>query len=156
MFLTNHNSASPIATLNSIGRLTPAAAATTPDPPSAQFSLFVSERDGETLRLIANNGELRIPGLRAALIPLAGDRFRNPSGDLFFMSQDEFELKSMEGQTTRYRRAQPFAPARGGDSACPRSLNRFTSAPSLRPRSLSQADADARRGRRLPHSSAGR
>jgi hypothetical protein len=48
------------------------------------------------------------------------DRFRYPSGDLSFRSQDEFELnflsqdelelKSMEGKTTRYRRAQPFAP----------------------------------------------
>ena len=49
-----------------------------------------------------------------------GARFRNPRGELFFMSQDEFELhfltqnqfelKSMEGQTTRYARAQPDAP----------------------------------------------
>ena len=87
---------------------------------SGKAGLFVSERTGEPLRLIVNNGELRIPGLRAALIPVTKERFRNPSGDLFFMSQDEFELnflsqdefelKTMEGQTTRYRRAQPFAP----------------------------------------------
>ena len=48
------------------------------------------------------------------------NRLRSPRRDLFFMSQDEFELhflsqdefelKFMEGQTTRYRRAQPFAP----------------------------------------------
>ncbi|HEX5709187.1 MAG TPA: serine hydrolase domain-containing protein, partial [Pyrinomonadaceae bacterium] len=87
---------------------------------SSKAGLFVSERTGDTLRLIVNNGELRIPGLRAALVPVTKDRFRNPSGDLQFMSQDEFELnflsqdefklKSMEGQTTRYRRAQTFAP----------------------------------------------
>jgi CubicO group peptidase (beta-lactamase class C family) len=87
---------------------------------NSKAGLFVGERTGEPLRLIVNNGELRIPGARAALKPVTKDRFRNPSGDLFFMSQDEFELhflspdefelKSMEGQTTRYRRAQPFAP----------------------------------------------
>jgi hypothetical protein len=48
------------------------------------------------------------------------DRFRNPRGSLFFMSGDKFELnflspdafelKSMEGNMTRYRRAQPYAP----------------------------------------------
>ncbi|HLL71867.1 MAG TPA: serine hydrolase domain-containing protein, partial [Pyrinomonadaceae bacterium] len=87
---------------------------------NSKAGLFVSERTGETLRLVVNNGKLQIPGLRSALIPLTKDRFRNPSGELSFMSQDEFELnflsqdefelKSMEGQTTRYARAQPFAP----------------------------------------------
>jgi CubicO group peptidase (beta-lactamase class C family) len=87
---------------------------------NSKAGLFVSERTGETLRLVVNNGKLQIPGLRSALIPVTKERFRNPSGDLQFMSQDEFvlnflsqdefELKSMEGQTTRYRRAQPFAP----------------------------------------------
>ncbi|HEV2802806.1 MAG TPA: serine hydrolase domain-containing protein [Pyrinomonadaceae bacterium] len=87
---------------------------------NSKAGLFVGERNGDTLRLVVNNGVLRIPGLRSALVPVAKDRFRNPSGDLSFMSQDEFELnflsqdefelKSMEGQTTRYRRAQPFAP----------------------------------------------
>jgi CubicO group peptidase (beta-lactamase class C family) len=86
---------------------------------NSKAGLFVSERTGEPLRLIVNNGRLGIPGLRAALIPVTKDRFRNPSGDLSFMSQDEFELhflsqdefelRSMEGQTKRYRRAQPFA-----------------------------------------------
>jgi CubicO group peptidase (beta-lactamase class C family) len=87
---------------------------------NSKAGLFVSERTGDPLLVMANKGELRIPGLRAALIPVTKDRFRNPGGDLFFMSQDEFELhflsqdefelKSMEGRTTRYRRAQPFAP----------------------------------------------
>jgi CubicO group peptidase (beta-lactamase class C family) len=87
---------------------------------NSKAGLFVNERTGETLRLVVNNAKLQIPGLRAALIPVTKDRFRNPTGDLQFMSQDEFELnflsqdefelKSMEGQTTRYRRAQPYAP----------------------------------------------
>jgi hypothetical protein len=88
---------------------------------NSKAGLFVSERTGDPLLLLVNKGELRIPGLRTALVPVTKDRFRNPSGELFFMSQDEFELnflsqdqfelRSMEGQTTRYRRAQPFAPA---------------------------------------------
>jgi CubicO group peptidase (beta-lactamase class C family) len=85
----------------------------------SKAGLFVNELNGEPLLLVVNNGELRIPG-GPALTAVTRDRFRNPSGDLFFMSQDEFELnflsqdqfelKSMEGKTTRYRRAQPFAP----------------------------------------------
>ena len=87
---------------------------------SGKAGLFVSEGTGELLRLVVNKDELRIPGARAALIPVTRDRFRNPPGDLYFRSQDEFELsflspdefelKSMEGKTTRYRRAQPYAP----------------------------------------------
>ena len=92
---------------------------------NTKAGLFISERTGEPLRLIVNNGKLQIPG-GGPLMAVAknvgdvGDRFRNPRGDLFFMSQDEFELnflsqdqlelKSMEGQTTRYTRAQAYAP----------------------------------------------
>jgi hypothetical protein len=86
---------------------------------NTKAGLFVSERTGELLRLIVNNGKLQIVG-GGPLMAVASDRFRNPRGDLFFMSQDEFELhflsqdefelKSMEGQTTRYARAQPYAP----------------------------------------------
>ena len=60
---------------------------------------------------------------------MAEDRFRNLSGTLGFMSQDEFELhflspdefelKSMEAETTRYLRAEPFAPS-------PADLNAFS------------------------------
>jgi CubicO group peptidase (beta-lactamase class C family) len=87
---------------------------------SGKAGLFVSERNGDALRLVVNGGELRIPGLRSALMPVGKDRFRNPGGDLSFMSQDEFELqfvsadrfdlKSMEGTVTSYRRAEPYAP----------------------------------------------
>ena len=36
---------------------------------------------------------------------MSGDQF-----ELQFVSNDQIELKSMEGKTTRYRRAQPYAP----------------------------------------------
>jgi hypothetical protein len=81
--------------------------------------LFFNQSTGEPLRLAANNGRLGIAG-GPTLVTVTRDRFRNPRGSLSFMSQDEFELhfqsddqfelKSMEGQTTRYRRAQPYAP----------------------------------------------
>lgn len=86
---------------------------------SGRAGLFFNERTGEALRLGVDKGRLRVLD-GPALDALAGDRFRNPRGALFFMSQDEFELhflsadefelKSMEGRTTRYRRARPFAP----------------------------------------------
>ena len=81
--------------------------------------LFFSEPTGEPLRLVVNGGRLRVAG-GPPLVALAGDRFRNPRGVLSFMSQDEFELRfvsrdqlelrSMEGRTTRYRRARAYAP----------------------------------------------
>ncbi len=86
---------------------------------SSKAGLFISERTGDPLRIIVNNGRLGVVG-GGPLVQTGTDRFRNPRGDLYFMSQDEFELnflsqdefelKSMEGQTTRYRRSQPYAP----------------------------------------------
>ena len=82
--------------------------------------LFFSEATGQPLRLAVDNGRLRIAG-GPVLETVTEDRFRNPRGALSFMSQDEFELRfvspdqielrSMEGETTRYRRAQPYAPS---------------------------------------------
>jgi hypothetical protein len=53
-------------------------------------------------------------------VPVGKDRFRRWGATVQFMSQDEFELhflspdqfdlRSMEGKTTRYRRAQPYTP----------------------------------------------
>jgi hypothetical protein len=96
-----------------------------PPVPPAEFDvgrragLFVSEPTGDLLRLAVDRGRLRIaagPGL----VALAKDRFRRwgaaaqfMSADAFelhFVSADAFDLKSMEGKTTRYRRAQPYAP----------------------------------------------
>lgn len=99
----------------------PAAPAATPDPTlPAKAGLFVSEKDNELLRIGADRGRLRIAG-GPPLVTLAPDRFGLPEGELFFRSQDafeirflsadEFEMKSMEGQTTRYRRVQPWSPA---------------------------------------------
>jgi CubicO group peptidase (beta-lactamase class C family) len=100
-----------------------APAATAADVPTPDLGgragLFFNEQTGDPLRLVVNGGRLRIAG-GPPLVPLANDRFRNPRGVLSFMSQDEFELhfvsrdqlelRSMEGRTTRYRRAQGYAP----------------------------------------------
>lgn len=85
----------------------------------SKAGLFFNERTGQPLRLGVDNGRLRVQG-GPVLDALSQDRFRNPRGVLSFMSNDEFELhflsddafelKSMEGATTRYRRAQPYAP----------------------------------------------
>ena len=86
---------------------------------TSKAGLFFSERTGEPLRLVVDDGRLQIVG-GGPLVTIAPDRFRNRRGNLFFMSQDEYELRfvspdrleltSMEGITTRYRRAQPYAP----------------------------------------------
>jgi hypothetical protein len=67
-----------------------------------------------------DGGRLRVAG-GPALVTLAKDRFRNPEaslrlmpGDQFelhFISNDQIELKSMEGRTSRYRRAQSYTPS---------------------------------------------
>ncbi len=98
-----------------------------PSPPAAnavavdasKAGLFFNERTGDPLRLIVNNGRLAVAG-GGLLVAVSADRFRNARASSAFMSQDEFELtfvspdqfelKSMEGKTTRYRRAQPYAP----------------------------------------------
>ncbi|HEV2146162.1 MAG TPA: serine hydrolase [Longimicrobiaceae bacterium] len=81
--------------------------------------LFFHERTGQPLRLVVDDGRLRIAN-GPPLVAVAQDRFRNARGDMFFRSRDEFELhfasqgqlelKSMEGEVTRYRRAQPWSP----------------------------------------------
>jgi CubicO group peptidase (beta-lactamase class C family) len=86
---------------------------------NSKAGVFFSERTGEPLRLVANNGRLGIAG-GGSLVAVSKDRFRNPRPSLSFMSEDEFELtflsedqfelKSMEGRTTRYRRAVPYTP----------------------------------------------
>jgi hypothetical protein len=100
-----------------------AQAANTADAPGVDISsragLFFNERTGEPMRLLVQEGRLRIAN-GPPLVAVSQERFRPPRADLFFRSQDEFEMtflsndrlefKSMEGQTTRYRRAQPFTP----------------------------------------------
>lgn len=87
---------------------------------TSKAGLFFGEATGQPLRLGVDNGRLRIAG-GPPLVAVTTDRFRNPRGVLSFRSQDEFELhfvspdlielQSMEGTTTRYRRAQPYAPS---------------------------------------------
>ena len=86
---------------------------------NSRAGLFFSEGTGEPLRLVVDRGRLRVAN-GPALVATARDRFKRWGKDLDFMSDDEFEvqflsqnqfeLKSMEGKTTRYRRAQPYAP----------------------------------------------
>ena len=85
----------------------------------SKAGLFFNERTGEPLRLIVNGPRLAVAA-GGPLVAVTKDRFRNARASTAFMSQDQFELtflsadqfelKSMEGQTTRYRRARPYAP----------------------------------------------
>jgi CubicO group peptidase (beta-lactamase class C family) len=87
---------------------------------SARAGLFFEERTGDPLRLAVQEGTLRI-GNGPPLVAVSANVFRPRRADMFFRSQDEFEMtftssdqlevKSMEGQVTRYRRAQPWTPA---------------------------------------------
>lgn len=86
---------------------------------SGKAGLFFSEPTGEPLRLVVQEGRLRVDR-GPVLVAVDKDRFRPTQGRLSFMSEDEFELHflspgqfvltSMEGETTRYRRAQPYTP----------------------------------------------
>jgi CubicO group peptidase (beta-lactamase class C family) len=86
---------------------------------SGRAGLYLDERTGEPMRLVVSDGRLRIAN-GPPLVALAQDRFRSPRPDLFFRSQDAFEMtfpsndrleiRSMEGQTTRFRRAQSWTP----------------------------------------------
>jgi|GEM_PF-135969 len=100
-------------------------AANTADVPGVDVAgragLFFDERTGEPMRLLVQEGRLRIAN-GPPLVAVSREGFRPPRADMFFRSQDEFEMtflsddrlefRSMEGgQTTRYRRAQPWTPA---------------------------------------------
>jgi CubicO group peptidase (beta-lactamase class C family) len=86
---------------------------------SSRAGLFFDERTGEPLRLGVNNGRLQVVN-GPPLVPVSPTSFRVPRPTTFFRSQDDFvmtftdadhiEIRSIEGQVTRYRRAQPYAP----------------------------------------------
>ncbi|HEX6313389.1 MAG TPA: serine hydrolase domain-containing protein [Gemmatimonadaceae bacterium] len=86
---------------------------------SGRAGLFFAEETNEPLRLVTNSGRLGT-ALGGPLVAVSAERFRAPRGQLPFMSQDEFEiafvsddvfeLRTMEGKVTRYRRARPFVP----------------------------------------------
>ncbi len=84
-----------------------------------KVGLYFNEQTGESLRLAVDSGRLRAGG-GPGFVQVSKDRFKRFGASVMFMSQDEFELqflsqdqlelKSMEGKTTRYRRAQPYTP----------------------------------------------
>lgn len=88
--------------------------------------LYLDDHTGEWMRLIVTNGALTVQN-GSTLVPLSTDRFRNLRGDLYFRSQEEFELRftsgggftltSREGRTSRFRRARPFVPSQADLSA---------------------------------------
>ena len=87
---------------------------------SSRAGLYFEERTGEPIRLLVNEGRLRVAN-GPPLVPVSASSFRAPRAVPFFRSQDDFEMtfrdsghfeiKSMEGQVTRYRRARPWTPS---------------------------------------------
>ena len=87
---------------------------------SGRAGLWFEERTGEPMRLGVSSGRLAIAN-GPAIVPVSASSFRPARADLFFRSQDDFELtfpdadhleiRSMEGQVTRYRRAPAFTPS---------------------------------------------
>jgi CubicO group peptidase (beta-lactamase class C family) len=90
-----------------------------PDDLSGKAGLFFDENTGQPLRLAVNNNTLMIAG-GGPLIILTADRFKNRRSSLSFMSEaefelqflsaDQFEIKTKDGVTTRYRRAVGYTP----------------------------------------------
>ena len=86
---------------------------------TSRAGLYFDEGTGEPLRLVVNGGRVTIAN-GPPLVAVSAERFRPQRASLSFRSQDDFELsfdgpdqmaiRSMEGQTTRYRRAQPWTP----------------------------------------------
>lgn len=86
---------------------------------TGRAGLYFDARTGEPMRLTANNGRLVIAN-GPPLVPVSADRFRPQRATPFFRSEDEFEvsflsndqleIRSMEGQVTRFRRAQSWTP----------------------------------------------
>ncbi|HZM90523.1 MAG TPA: serine hydrolase domain-containing protein [Blastocatellia bacterium] len=86
---------------------------------SGRAGLFFDEKTGQPLQITVNNNNLAIAG-GGPLVALAYDRFRNQRPTLFFMSGAEFELqflstkqieiKTKDGITTQYRRAEGYSP----------------------------------------------
>lgn len=86
---------------------------------SSRSGLYFDERTGEPMRLGVNNGRLQVAN-GPPLVPVSANTFRIMRPSTFFRSQDDFvmtftdpdhiEFRSMEGEVTRYRRAQPYTP----------------------------------------------
>ena len=105
--------------------LPPAFPEPTPNPGApvggmnARAGLFFNEQNGQPMLLAVNKTTLAIAG-GGPLLPLSADRFHNQRRSVFFMSEadfelqflsaDRFEIKTKEGETTKYRRAGGYAP----------------------------------------------
>jgi CubicO group peptidase (beta-lactamase class C family) len=94
----------------------------TGEPPTglnARAGLYFDEQTGEMLRLAVNNNTLVAAG-GGPLLAVAPDLFRTQRQSPFFMSEaeveihflsaDQFEIKTKEGEKTRYRRASGWKP----------------------------------------------
>ncbi len=87
---------------------------------SSRAGLFFTDPQGKSLQLVTQDGKLRV-AQGPALVAMSKTHFKRWGAKLEFMSQDEFEihflsndvfeLKSMEGKVTRYRRAIPYTPS---------------------------------------------
>lgn len=70
---------------------------------------FVSERDGTVLRLVEENGALRIAGA-PPLQQVSPGRFRSGAAELRFDGLEHFTLAWDDGDQIQFSRARPFAP----------------------------------------------
>jgi CubicO group peptidase (beta-lactamase class C family) len=81
--------------------------------------LFFNEKTGQPLRLTINNNNLTIAG-GGPLLALSSDRFKNRNSstsflsgaefELQFVSADRFEIKTKEGEVSRFYRAKVYTP----------------------------------------------
>ena len=84
---------------------------------NSKAGLFFNEHTREPLQLVVDRGRLRVAS-GPALVAQTKDHFKrwgaalefmsNDAFEIKFLSQNQFELKSMEGTIMRYRRAQPY------------------------------------------------
>lgn len=89
------------------------------DQLNSKTGLFVNEANGDLIQIMSNNGRLAIVG-GSLLTAIDENNFSNPQGDieyrssdefkLHFLSNDQFELISMEGNKTLFNRANNEAP----------------------------------------------
>lgn len=98
--------------------ITPSAELST-DQLNSKTGLFVNKTNGDLIQIMTNNGRLMIAG-GSLLTTVDENTFNNPQGDIEYMSSDEFklhfltndqfELISMERNKTLFSRANNKAP----------------------------------------------
>jgi CubicO group peptidase (beta-lactamase class C family) len=84
---------------------------------TSRAGLFFNDKTGEPMRLELSNGRLAVTN-GVGLVAVSAAAFRPTRPSMFFRSGDDFvmtfldpdhvEIKSMEGDITRYTRARPF------------------------------------------------